>query len=85
MLSVHVHIKWLHQALCARTIKVNRQRDIPVAVNRDENEISPSFSGNSLVSEKTEQLTFMILDATSKSFPKLNTVGRSFLIKFVSG
>jgi hypothetical protein len=32
----------------------------------------------------SEQLTFRILDQTSKSFPKFNATGRSLLIKFNS-
>ena len=43
-----------------------------------------SSSRNILGSETTQQLPFMILDETSKSFPKFNTTGRSFLIKFRS-
>jgi hypothetical protein len=34
--------------------------------------------------ETTQQLPFLILDETSKSFPKFNTTGRSLLIKFRS-
>jgi len=62
----------------------NRQRAIPTALNRDEEEIAPSSSRNSLVSETTEQLLFKILDETSKSFRNYNATGRSLLIKFVS-
>jgi len=63
---------------------LNRQRAIPVVVNRDEEEIAHSSSRNSLVSETTERLPFMILDETSKSFPKFNATGRRLLIKFKS-
>jgi hypothetical protein len=34
------------------------------------------------LSEIIEQLPFLILDETSKSFPKFNATGRSLLIKF---
>jgi len=62
---------------------LNRAMAIPTALNRDEEEIASS-SRSSLVSETTEQLTFMILDETSKSFRKLNATGRSLLIKLKS-
>jgi len=39
-------------------------------------------SRNSPMSEIIEQLPFLILDETSKSFPKLSVRGRSLLIKF---
>ena len=34
--------------------------------------------------ETSQQLPFIILDGTSKTFPKFNTTGRSLLIKFKS-
>jgi len=37
---------------------------------------------NSPLSEIGEQLTFLILDEASKSFPKFNVTGSSLLIKF---
>ena len=61
---------------------LNRARGIPTALSRDDEELSPSSSCSSLVSETTEHLPFSILDATSKSFRKFNAIGRSFLIMF---
>jgi len=55
---------------------------IPV-LNRDEEEKASSSSRNAMVSETTEQLLFMILDETSKSFREFKTTGRS-LLKFKS-
>ena len=43
-----------------------------------------SSSGNILGLETTQKLLFMILDETSKSFPKFNITGGSLLIKFNS-
>ena len=64
----------------------NRTRAIPTteapSVSREE--IAPSSSRTTLVSETTEQLPFTILDETLKSFPKFHTTGRSLLIKFNS-
>ena len=63
-----------------KKVFLNSERAIPAAgapsLSREE---IASTSRNSTVSE---QLTFLILDETSKSFPKFNTTGRSFLIKF---
>ena len=52
----------------AKKMFLNRQRAISTALNRDEEEIAPSSSRSSLVSETTEQLPFKILDETSTSF-----------------
>jgi len=54
---------------------------MPTALNRGGEEIASSSRG-SLVSEKTEQLPFKILDETSKSSSNFNATGRSLLIKF---
>jgi len=58
------------------------ERTIPSAqtpyVNRAE--IASTSRNNPL----SEQLPFMILDETSKSFPKFNATGRILLIKFNS-
>jgi len=70
----------------AKKIILNRESAIPTAeapsVSREE--IAPSSSRNSAVSETTQQLPFMILNETSKSFRKFNAIGRSLLIKFKS-
>ena len=42
----------------------------------------PSTSRNNSESEITKELPFLILDETSKTFPKFNTTGRSLIIKF---
>jgi len=68
----------------AKKMVLNWARAIPTALNRDEEEIAPSSSRSSLVSETTEQLPFRFLDETSKYFPKFHTTGRSLLIKFNS-
>jgi len=60
------------------------QRAIPTALNRDEEEIAPSSSRSSPVSETTEQLPFNILDEAFKAFRKYNATGRTLLIKFNS-
>ena len=68
---------------------LNRERAIPTdqvpSVSREEPDFEiASSSRNSVWSETTEQLPFIILDETSKSFPKFNTIGRSKLINFKS-
>jgi len=67
-----------------KKIILNRTRTIPTAkapsVSREE--IAPSSSRSSLISETNEQLPFKILDKTSKSFRKFNATGPSLLIKF---
>ena len=64
----------------ARKVVLNMERAIPSAevtsVSREE---LASSSRNNPVSE---QLPFLILDETSKAFPKLNATQRSLLIKF---
>jgi len=66
----------------AKKLFLSRETAIPSAqtpsVSREE--ISCT-SGNNPMSE---QLPFLILDETSKSFPKFNATGRSLLIKFNS-
>ena len=53
------------------------------ASSREENESEvASSSRNNHVSEICKQLPFMILDETSKSFPKFSESGRSMLIRF---
>jgi len=68
-----------------KKIILNTARAIPTAeapsVSREK---IASSSRSSLVSEKTEQLPFKILDETSKSFRKFNATGSSLLIKFNS-
>ena len=71
----------------AKKIFEQRERNIPAAqassVSREEPESEvASSSRNSPVSAINGQLPFLILDETSKSFPKLNETGRSLLIKF---
>ena len=71
----------------AKKMFLNRERATPTAqapsISREEPEAEIAFSSrNNHVSEIHEQLPFMILDETSKSFPKCNTTGRSLLIKF---
>jgi hypothetical protein len=73
----------------AKKLILNRERVIPTAqapsVSRAEPESEvDSSSRNTPVSEISEQLPFLILDETSKSFPKFNATGRSLLIKFRS-
>jgi len=60
---------------------LNRQRNIPATLNRDEQEIAHFCSKNTGV-EDSRTATFMILDDTSKTFPKFNPEGHSLLIKF---
>jgi len=66
----------------ANKVFLSRERAIPSAqtpsVSREE--IDSTCRNNPL----SEQLSFMILDETSKSFPKFNATGRSLLIKFNS-
>jgi hypothetical protein len=65
----------------AKKMILNKARTIPNSLNRDKN-VAPLSSRTSLASETTKQLPFKILDETSKSFPKFNATGRSFLIYF---
>ena len=66
----------------AKIVFLNRERAIPTtevpSVSREE--IASSSRNNPL----SEQLPFLILDDTSKSFPKFNATGRSLLIKFIT-
>jgi hypothetical protein len=60
---------------------LNRERALPTAqaptVSRKEAVLEvASSSRNILGLETTQQPPFMILDETSKSFPKFNTTGR---------
>jgi len=71
----------------AKKLFLNRERVIPTAqapsVSREEPESEVASSGrNSTLSEIIEQLPFLILDESSKSFPKFNTKGHSLLINF---
>ena len=62
---------------------VNRERAIPTAVSREESDSEiTSSSRKGLVSGTAVKPPFMILDDTSKSFPKFNANGSSTLIKF---
>jgi hypothetical protein len=65
----------------AKKLILNRSSANPTALNR-EKDVVPSSNRSSLVSETSEQLSFKILDETSKPFPKFNATGRSLLIKF---
>ena len=72
----------------AKKLILNRERATPIAqvpsISREEPEAEVvSSSRNNHVSEISEQLAYMILDETLKSFPKCNATGRSFLIKFI--
>jgi len=66
---------------------LNRERatlnaEVP-SISREEPESGvASSSRNNPMSEMREQLPFMILVETSKSFPKFNATGLSLLIKF---
>jgi len=70
----------------AKKMILNRTRAILTteapSVSRED--IAPSTSSYVSVSERVKQLPFRILDETFNSFPKFNTTGRSFLIKFNS-
>jgi len=71
----------------AKKMFLNRERATttaqPPSISREEpEEAVASSSRNNHVSEIHEQLPFMILDETSKSFPKFNATGRSMLIRF---
>ena len=71
----------------AKKIFLNRERSTPIAqapsISREENEAEVASSSRSNhVSEIREQLPFMILDESSKSFPKCNASGGSLLLKF---
>ena len=57
---------------------------VPVpSISSEEPESEVPFSSmNNPVSEIREQLRFMILDETSKTFPKFNATGLSVPIKF---
>ena len=71
----------------AKKMFLNRERATPIApvssIIREERESEVAFSNrNNPVSGKREQLPFMILDETSKTFPKFNAIGHSLLIKF---
>jgi len=68
----------------AKKMILNRARANPTTLNGGEEDIAPSSSRNNPALETTKQLPFRILDETSKSFPKFNATGRSFLIKFNS-
>ena len=71
----------------AKKLFLNRERVIPtaqppsVSMEEPDSEVASS-SRNCPVSQISEQLPFLILDETSKYFPKFNARGRSLLIKF---
>jgi hypothetical protein len=66
----------------AKKVFLNRERAIPSAQtpSLSREEIASTSRNNQL----SEQLPFMFLNETSKSFPKFNATGRSLLIKFHS-
>ena len=71
----------------AKKLFLKRERTTPntqaPSISREEaEEVVASSSRNNHVSKIREQLPYMILDETSKSFPKFNASGRSLLIKF---
>jgi hypothetical protein len=72
----------------AKKMFLTRQRAIPttetphVSAGRTELEAGPSSGSTS--SRRADDLPFMILDETTKSFPKFNATGRSLLSKFNS-
>jgi len=55
---------------------------VPSIIREEPDSGMPSTSRNNSESETTKELLFLILDETSKSFPKFNTTGRSLVIKF---
>ena len=66
----------------------DRERVIPTSeapcVSRKEpGSVEASSSRNSPVSEITEHLPLLILDESSKCFPKFNSTGRSLLIRYI--
>jgi hypothetical protein len=63
------------------TVPVNEQPSISVDRNYTQTVMSVRSTAGS---ERAEQLHFLILDETTKSFPTFNTTGRSLLIKFNS-
>jgi hypothetical protein len=73
----------------AKKMFLTRQRAIPtteippVSAGRTEVEAGPS-DGSTPTSRIADELPFMILDETTKSFPKFNVTGRRSLIKFNS-
>ena len=71
----------------AKKVFLDRERAIPTvhapSVSREEPDFEvTSSSRNIFGSETTKELPFLILDETSKIFPKFNTTGRSLIIKF---
>ena len=71
----------------AKKMFLNRERATSNAqapsISREETEAEvASSSRNNHVSEIREKLPFMILDETSKSFPKCNASGPGLLMKF---
>ena len=71
----------------SKKLFLNREKVIPTAqapsVSREEPESEVASSSRYIpVSGISEQLPFLLLDETSKSFAKLNATGRSLLIKF---
>jgi len=70
----------------AKKLFLDRKRDVPTAqvppISREEPESEIASSDrNSPESGRAEKLP-LILDETTKSFPKFNARGRSLLIKF---
>jgi len=73
--------------IMSKKLFLNREKVIPTAqapsVSREEPESEVASSSRYIpVSGISEQLPFLLLDETSKSFAKLNATGRSLLIKF---
>jgi hypothetical protein len=73
----------------AKRMLLDRQRAIPttevplVSAGRTESEADPSDRSTQL-SGTADELPFVILEETIKSFRKFNATGRTFLIKFNS-
>ena len=71
----------------AKKLFLKRERTTPTtqapSISREvPEEVVVSSSRNNHRSEIREQLPFMILDETLKSFPKFNASGHSLLIRF---
>ena len=71
----------------AKKMFLNRERATPIApvpsISREEPDAEVAFSNrNNPVLGIRDQLPFMILDETSKTFLKFNATGSNLLIKF---
>jgi len=62
---------------------LNKERAIPEGVSTEQVEITfPSSIRKIMVSERAEQLPFLVLDETFELLTKFNATGPSMLIKF---